>query len=111
MEGVLADDYSKYKKQFLLFTPIVGFNYFLGKKRMFGWEMFVSGKIGIKSEDTDYKSLFTFRTGPLLSINGKSDIAKSTFGIITQWEDVTFKKPSIKDGFTLSVRIGIPFNY
>jgi hypothetical protein len=110
-EGVLADDYSKYKKQFILFTPVAGFNYFFGKKRIFGIESFASGKIGFDSKNIDFKSLFTFRAGPLISINGANDITKSTFGIIAQWEDVPFKKPSISDGFTLSVRIGVPFNY
>ena len=112
-DALVISDYDKYKKSFLLVSPSIGFNWFWGKKRLFGWESFFTAKLAaIKASEIPYDNLFTFRMGPLLSLNGKDDLAKSTFGLIAQWEDVKFSKTaSIKDGFTFSVRIGIPFNF
>jgi|GEM_PF-5423991 len=110
-KGVIVEGYERYKKQFLLIQPVVGFNWFFGENRRFGWETFTSAKIGIKSKDIPFDNLFTVRSGLLVSLNGKSDLAKSTFGLLVQWEDLKFKSASIDDNFTFSVRIGIPFNY
>lgn len=110
-EAIILSEYEKYKKNFLLISPLIGFNWFFGKKRTIGWEAFFSSKIGTQKNDIPFDNLFTFRTGPLISLNGKSDLAKSTFGIIAQWEDVKYNGGNISDNFSLSVRIGIPFNF
>lgn len=110
-KGLIVDDYNKYKKALLLITPSAGFNWFFGEKRRLGWETFVNAKLAIKDKKIPFDNVFTVRTGLLISLNGKSDLAKSTFGLLAQWEDVKFKSASIKDGFTFSVRIGIPFNF
>ncbi|OQP40757.1 hypothetical protein A4H97_14150 [Niastella yeongjuensis] len=110
-KGLVVTDYDKYKKAMLLITPSAGFNWFWGEKRRFGWETFFSAKLAIKDKLIPFDNVFTVRTGLLISLNGKSDLAKSTFGLLTQWEDVKFKSASFKDGFTFSVRIGIPFNF
>jgi len=110
-EAIIVDEYERYKKSFILLTPSFGFDVFFGPKRVVGWEVFYNSKIGLNNNDIPFKSLFSFRTGPLISLNGKSDLAKSTFGIIAQWEDVKYQGGTIKDNFSLSVRIGIPFNF
>ena len=111
-DALVISDYEKYKKQFALISTTAGFNWFWGEKRMFGWELFYSSKIAtFKSKNIPFYNLFTVRTGFLFSINGKDNIAKSTFGLIAKWEDVTYKKANLKDVFTLGIRIGIPFNF
>lgn len=109
-EAVIVDDYNKFKQQFLLLNPYAGGNIFVGKKRILGFELFANYKLGFEPDDVDYSDLFTIRTGLLFSMNGKTDMGKTTFGIIAQWEDVPVKGERVNDYFTLSVRMGIPFN-
>lgn len=110
-KGVVVDDYEKYKKGFMLLSPSAGFNWFFGAKRRIGWEAFASTKLALKKKEIPFDNLFTIRTGLLVSLNGKSDLAKSTFGLLAQWEDLKYKSDGISDGFTFSLRIGIPFNF
>ncbi len=110
-EATVVKNYDMYKKQFPMLTPNVGINWFWGEKRLLGYELFASTKLGLKPRDVPFDNLFTVRTGLLVSLNGKTDLAKSTFGLIAQWEDLKMKNPTIKDNFTFNIRIGIPFNF
>lgn len=109
-EAVIVDDYASLKKGFLLLSPYAGGNIFFGKKRIIGLELFGSTKLGLEPKDVEFNDLFTIRSGVLFSMNGKTDLGKTTFGIIAQWEDVPFKGERDNNYFTLSVRFGIPFN-
>lgn len=109
-EAVIVSDYSDLKKGFVLLSPYAGANFFFGKKRILGLEFFGSAKFGLEPKDVEFGDLYTFRSGLLFSMNGKSDMGKTTFGIIAQWEDVPFKGEKDGNYFTLSVRFGIPFN-
>lgn len=109
-KAIIAGNYDQYKKQFLLFSPVIGFDWFWSAQRSFGWETFASAKIGFRSKEIPFDNLFTVRTGLLFSLNGKDDLAKSTFALLAQWEDVKFGSAALADGFTFSIRIGIPFN-
>jgi len=110
-QAVVVDSFNLYKKHFVLITPVIGANIFFGKKRIFGWEAFYSTKIGLNSKRIPFKDLLTIRTGPLFSFKGKDALAKSTFGLLVQWEDVPYKGAKFNDYFTFNVRIGIPFNF
>jgi hypothetical protein len=110
-EALAINDYEQYKKFVLLISPVAGFNWFWGEKKMFGMETFVSAKLGVKQKGSPFKDSISGRIGPLISLSGKSDMAKSTFGLLAQWEDVPFKDGQLSDGFSFNVRIGIPFNY
>lgn len=109
-QAIVVDVYEKYKKNFLLFTPYLGGNVFFGKKRVIGLEIFGSGKFGFESNEIEFHNLYTIRSGLLFSMNGKTDLGKTTFGLIAQWEDVPFKGEKTGEYFTFSLRFGIPFN-
>lgn len=109
-QAVIVANYDDYKKQFALLMPNGGLDLFFGEKRIIGYELFGSANIGLKKKEIPFKSTFSARTGFLFSLNGKSDLAKSTFALLAQWDNLEFNKPSIKDNFSLGLRIGIPFN-
>lgn len=112
VEATVTTDYDKYKEQFVLLCPSFGLNYFYGNKRRYGFDFLASTKLKFLGPgDTDFKNLFTIRTGFLFSLNGKSDLSNSTVGLIVTWEDLSYNKPTIKDNFTFGLRLGVPFNY
>ena len=114
-EALVIKDYETLKKWYGYVSFGGVFNYFPGKigklGRFLGIELAASTKHKFfVPEGVNARDVFSCRGGLLFTFEDDK-VAKTSIGIIAALTDIPYNDITSKDRFSVSVRIGVPFNY
>lgn len=100
-----------YKDQKWIFSPSILVNWFLGEKKMFGFETFYEMlfRNNLPGVEDSKRKVMNARFGVIVNFSEKFKTSLPTIGVFLKADEYDYKD-TFKDYVTIGLRVGVPFD-